>query len=77
MHTLKAKTITASFDNQGRLDSFTNTACAKENIITEPPKSAFRMTCQRGECKEVVSEIDTQSCKTASTKTSIKFTFDG
>ena len=77
MHTLKAKTITASFDNQGRLVSFTNTACAKENIIAAPPKSAFRMTCQRGDCKEVVSEIDTQSCKTATTKTSIKFTFDG
>ena len=76
MHTLKSKTITAVFDNQARLVSFTNTACTKENIITAPPKSAFRMTCQQGDCKEVVAELDTQSCKATSTKTSVKFTFD-
>ena len=77
MHTLKSKTITAVFDEQARLVSFTNTACTKESIIVAPPKSAFRMTCQQGDCKEVVAELDTQSCKAAATKTSVQFTFDG
>ncbi len=77
MHPLKSKTITAVFDEQARLVSFTNTVCTKENIIVAPPKSAFRMTCQQGDCKEVVAELDTQSCKATSTKTSVKFTFNG
>ena len=77
MHTLKSKTITAVFDEQARLVSFTNTACTKESIIVGPPKSAFRMTCQQGDCKEVVAELGTQLCKAAATKTSVKFTFDG
>ncbi|MBR6075114.1 MAG: hypothetical protein IKP87_07410, partial [Victivallales bacterium] len=77
MHTLKSKTITAVFDEQARLVSFTNTACTKESIIVAPPKSAFRMTCQQGDCKEVVAELGTQLCKAAATKTSVKFTFDG
>ena len=46
MITLKSKTVSASFDNQGRLVKFINTSCTPENIIIAPPKSAFRMTCR-------------------------------